>query len=371
MSTPAPGGLRFGLIVNGDEPAGREPAAILADQVERAVHARDAGVRTIAAAHRYSYGPAGADHRGEPLTTWRLQPLLLLAHLAAELRDTVDYATSILLSTSAHPVQLAEEAATLDTLCRGRLRLGVGLGWMPYEFEAFGVDPARRGERFTELLRVYRALLTEPAVTYHGRHFTVDNARLLARGPQRPMPPLWVGASSDPAVRRAADLGDAWVMSAHIDLPTLRRQRELFTARRRARGLPEPGQWPIVRMLVVAEDRGTALREVRPLVEEWYRRRGEWGWFVTRDPAVAVRELGSDRWIVGDPDDCVAQLRRLRDELAVTDVILATPWPDAGREQRLRTIALLGRHVIPAFRDAVPAAAVPGAAGTDDAEVVR
>lgn len=352
--------LRFGLIVNGDEPTGRDPAAILAEQLERAVRARDAGFHTICAAHRYSYGPAAADHRGRPLTTWRLQPLLLLAHLAAALGDSVDYATSILLSTGAHPVQLAEDAATLDTLCRGRLRIGVGLGWMPYEFEAFGVDPAQRGQRLTELLRAYRALLTEPSVTFHGRHFTIDGARLLVRGPQQPMPPLWVGASSDAAVRRAADLGDAWVMSAHIDLPTLRRQRELFDARRRARGAPEPSQWPVVRMAVVAEDRRTAQEQVRPLVEQWYRQRGEWGWFVTRDADASMAELGAGRWVAGDPDDCVAQLSRLRDQLGVTDIILATPWPDASQRQRLDTIDLLGRHVLPALAPPAPAAA-PGA----------
>lgn len=353
--------LRFGLIVNGDEPADRDPAAILSEQIERAVRARDAGFDTIAAAHRYSYGPAEGDARGQPLTTWRLQPLLLLAHLAAALGTSVHYATSILLSTSAHPVQLAEEAATLDTLCQGRLRLGVGLGWMPYEFEAFGVDPAHRGQRLTELLQTYRALLTEPAVSFRGRHFTVDRARLLARGPQRPMPPLWVGASSDGAVRRAADLGDAWVMSAHIDLPTLRRQRELFDARRRARGLPSPAQRPIVRMMVVAEDRRTAHEQVRPLVEQWYRQRGEWGWFVTRGRETDVAELGAGRWIAGDPDDCVAQLSRLRDELGVTDVILATPWPDATQQQRLAAIDLVGRHVLPAFAE--PAAPAAPAAG--------
>lgn len=342
--------MRFGLIINGDEPAGRQPAAILDEQLERAVAARDAGFDTIAAAHRYSYGPAAPDERGEPLSTWRLQPLLLLAHLAAQLGGTVDYATSVLLSTSAHPVQLAEEVATLDTLCRGRLRLGVGLGWLPYEFEAFGVDPAHRGRRFSELLRVYRALLTQPVVNHRGEHFTVTNARLLARGPQRPMPPLWVGASSDAAVRRAAEFGDAWVMSAHIDLATLVRQRELFTARRHAVGAPAPVQWPIVRMLVVADDRQAALRDVRPLVEQWYRKRGEWGWFVTQGAETAIRALGEGRWIIGDPDDCVAQLRRLREQLAVTDVILATPWPDASQAQRLRTIELLGAHVLPALR---------------------
>jgi alkanesulfonate monooxygenase SsuD/methylene tetrahydromethanopterin reductase-like flavin-dependent oxidoreductase (luciferase family) len=344
--TGAPGPVRFGLVVNGDEPPDRDPLAILDEQVAGAVAARDAGFDAVSVAHRYSYGPARGDERGEALTTWRLQPLLLLAHLAAVLRDSVHYQTSILLSTGAHPVQLAEDVSTLDAMCRGRLRLGIGLGWMPYEFEAFGVDARRRGERFAELLRAYRRLLTEPTVDVAGKHFTLRDAALVARPVQRPMPPLWVGASSDAAVRRAADLGDTWVMSAHIDLATLVRQRALFHEARTALGRPPVTQVPISRLVVIAEDRETALREVRPMAEEWYRKRGQWGWFVTDGPDVDVRLLGEGRWIVGDPDDCLNQVRRLRDELGVTDVVCTLP-PHIGQERRLRTVELLGKYVIP------------------------
>jgi alkanesulfonate monooxygenase SsuD/methylene tetrahydromethanopterin reductase-like flavin-dependent oxidoreductase (luciferase family) len=353
--------VRFGLVINGDEPDGHDSRAVLREQVAEAVAARDAGFDAVSAVHRYSYGPANEDERGTPLTTWRMQPLLLLAHLAAHLGDTLNYGTGILLSTSAHPVQLAEDVATLDAMCHGRLRLGIGLGWMPYELDAFGVDRSTRGKRFTELLSAYRALLTEDEVSFAGEHFTFDRARLVARPVQRPGPPVWVGASSPAAVRRAAQLGDALIMSAHMDMPTLLDQRQLFCRLRAEAGLAQPTQVPISRLVVIAKDRETALREVRPTAEEWYRKRGEWGWFVTNGKDADVALLGDGRWIVGDPDDCIQQVARLRDELGVTDVLCTMP-PHVGHQRRMETVSLLGRHVIPEFSSA-GAPTISGRAG--------
>lgn len=340
--------VALSMNVSSDEPGTRDPAVTLAETMRRAVAARDAGFGTITVAHRYSVGPS-AGHAGEtrtPLYTWRFQPLLMLAHIAAELRDTVKYSTSVLVSTGLHPVQLAEEAATLDAMCHGGLRLGVGLGWMPYEFEAFGVDMKTRARRLEELLVAYRALFTQPDVTLGGPVFPMTHRSMVAKSVQRPMPPLWVGASADAAVRRAARVGDAWVASAHIDLATLRRQQDIFREERARSGLPQPADMPVGRLLVIAEDRETALKQVRPVVEDWYRKRGEWGWFLTEAPETDVAGLG-ERWLVGDPDDCVRQIAAIRKTLGATDIICTMAYPGATQEDRLRMIDLMGRYVIP------------------------
>ncbi|MBI3968760.1 MAG: LLM class flavin-dependent oxidoreductase [Chloroflexi bacterium] len=341
--------MRFGLMINSDEPAERDPLTRLDEHLERARTARGAGFHTLAAAHRNSFGPARPDDRGEPLVTSRFQPLLLLAYLAAEMRDTMHYATTILLSTSAHPAQLAEDVATLDAFCHCRLRLGLGLGWMPFEFEAFGVPKRERVGRFEELLEVYRRLLDEESVTFEGRHFRVRDARLIARSVQRPRPPLWVGASSDRTVRRAARFGDAWIISGHITLDVLERQLALYRAELDRLGKPFPAEFPIVRMVHVAADRETALKEAEPVLADWYRKRGDWGWFLTQGPAKAVTDemLRTGRWIMGDPNDCVEQIANLRDRLGVDHLIFGMPWPRSEQEKRLRTIRLLGERVIP------------------------
>ena len=95
-------GVSFGLIVNGDEPPDHDPLEIVDAEIEGAVAARDAGFGSISVAHRYSYGPDADGPGGKKLTTWRTQPFAMLAHLAALLRDTVHYQTSVLVSPAQH-----------------------------------------------------------------------------------------------------------------------------------------------------------------------------------------------------------------------------------------------------------------------------
>ncbi len=347
--------LRFGLLVSKDDPGDMDGRARVAEYVERALAAQAAGVDTIAVGHRYSFGPAVADERGSVLTTSRFQPFLVLAHIAAYLGDSVNYAPLVMVSTSLHPVQLAEDVATLDAMCGGRLRLGLGLGWMPNEFEAFGVDQRTRARRFEELLVAYRQLLTEDEVDFHGRHFTFEKARLVARAVQRPAPPLWIGASSEPAIRRAARLGDTWTVSAHFSIDELEDHRKIYLDELAALGKPVPAERPMTRVLYLAEDRDQAIEEATPALADWYRKRGEWGWFLTQGKSFEDEVIASGRWIIGNPDDCIEQIGQLHDRLGVNHVVMnLSPGLGATQEQRLRTIRLLGDEVIPAFRQTTP-----------------
>ena len=119
--------IRFGLLVSKDDAPETDPRQRVADHIERATAARDAGFDTIVVGHRYSYGPGSADDRGSPLISSRFQPLLVLAHMAAALGDTVNYAPLVMVSPALNPVQLAEDAATLDAMTGGRL--GWASGW--------------------------------------------------------------------------------------------------------------------------------------------------------------------------------------------------------------------------------------------------
>ena len=95
--------MKLGLIVASDDSPESDPQRRLADHVERAVAARDAGFDMITFTHRYSLGPSATRGHGEPLVTSRFQPVPLIAHLAARLGDSVDYATLILLAAPSHP----------------------------------------------------------------------------------------------------------------------------------------------------------------------------------------------------------------------------------------------------------------------------
>jgi alkanesulfonate monooxygenase SsuD/methylene tetrahydromethanopterin reductase-like flavin-dependent oxidoreductase (luciferase family) len=349
--------MRFGFMVSSDDPPG-DGVGRLHEHVERAQLAADAGFDSVAVAHRYSYGPATSDSRGDPLTTSRFQPLILLGHLSGVLGDRVDYITTVLLSVSAHPVQLAEDVATLDAMCVGRLRLGIGLGWLPFEFEAFGVASNRKVSRLVELVALLRALLSQDNVDFEGRHFGVRRARLVARPVQRPHPPFWIGASTVTGVRRAARIGDTWTISAHASVGEITGELEAYRDELQSMGRPLPAERPISRMVYLARTRREARDEILPLLAA--RHRAKEGRFSGPLSGASDEELARGRWIVGTPAECIEQIDEVRAALDVNHMVFTMPWAGSTQAERLRTIELLGSEVLPAFKQAAVAAQPAG-----------
>ena len=138
-----------------------------------------------------------------------LEPFVLFATMAA-VTKTIELAPGIIILPQRQTALVAKQAATLDVLSGGRLRLGVGLGWNAVEYEALGENFHNRGRRFEEQVEMLRLLWTQPLVTFNGRWHTVSDAGLNPLPVQRPIP-LWFGAKAEPALRRAARLADGWM----------------------------------------------------------------------------------------------------------------------------------------------------------------
>jgi probable F420-dependent oxidoreductase len=136
------------------------------------------------------------------------EPLVMFGYLAA-ITTTLELVTGVLILPQRQTVLVAKQAAEVDLLSGGRLRVGVGLGWNAVEYEALGEDISTRGKRCEEQVALMRRLWTEPSVTYSGRYHRVTGAGLAPLPIQRPIP-VWFGASSPPALRRAGRLGDGW-----------------------------------------------------------------------------------------------------------------------------------------------------------------
>jgi probable F420-dependent oxidoreductase len=135
-------------------------------------------------------------------------PLVMFAHLAA-LTERIGFATGILILPQRQTALVARQAADVDLLSGGRLRLGVGVGWNPVEYEALGQDFHRRGKREDEQIELLRRLWTEDLVDFTGRFDRVDRAALVPR-PNRSIP-IWIGGYGHAAHERAARLGDGFV----------------------------------------------------------------------------------------------------------------------------------------------------------------
>lgn len=145
------------------------------------------------------------DHLHQPLA-----PLPALV-AAASATETLRVGTYVLCQDLRNPVVLAKELASVDLLSEGRLEIGLGAGWLDSDYSQAGVrrDPASvRADRFAEMLVLLRALLSEPSVSFEGRHFQVEGASCLPAPLQRPHPPLLVGGTGRALLELAAREAD-------------------------------------------------------------------------------------------------------------------------------------------------------------------
>ena len=180
-----------------------------------AVRAYGEGVAALGFTHILAYDHVvGADPAAHPgwsgpydeKSTFH-EPLVLFGFLAAV--TSLELVTGIIILPQRQTVLVAKQAAEVDLLTRGRFRLGVGLGWNAVEYEALGKRFDDRGRRMPEQIELMRRLWTETTVTHAGAHERVTGAGLAPLPVQRPIP-IWFGAMSQPAYRRAGRLGDGW-----------------------------------------------------------------------------------------------------------------------------------------------------------------
>ena len=136
-------------------------------------------------------------------------PLVLFSFMAA-VTQTIEFATGVIILPQRQTALFARQAASLDLLSGGRLRLGVGLGWNALEYTALNENFHNRGRRIEEQVDLLRKLWTEPLLTYNGRWHSIPDAGLNPLPKQRPIP-IWFGGNSQPALKRAAALGDGWI----------------------------------------------------------------------------------------------------------------------------------------------------------------
>jgi probable F420-dependent oxidoreductase len=134
------------------------------------------------------------------------EPMVLFGLLAGMTR-TLELSTGILISPQRQTALLAKQAAEVDVLSGGRLRLVVAIGWNDVEYEALGMDFTNRGRRFDEQIELMRRFWTEPVFDFEGRWHRVTAAGINPLPVQRPIP-IWIGGSADRALRRAAHVAD-------------------------------------------------------------------------------------------------------------------------------------------------------------------
>ena len=270
--------------------------------------------------------------------------------------------SNILVLPLHHPLRIAEDAAVVDLISGGRLVLGVGAGHRHEEFEALGVDRSRRGRLLEEGIETMRRCWNEgvyaPSGASAANASPTTTALPFSPPPVRASgPPIWIGARTEVATRRAGRIGDGLILS---------RGREQVRWFREAAA--EAGRDPTtltlatIRIVHVAESRERAAEIVGEHLlyhENSYR-----AWFKTGDLAHeqanelyrSVSDLPLDRYILGTPDECVAEIRRLEETYGFDHFIFWGRLPGLPLQEARRSLQLFARDVAPQLRTSVPAA---------------
>jgi alkanesulfonate monooxygenase SsuD/methylene tetrahydromethanopterin reductase-like flavin-dependent oxidoreductase (luciferase family) len=324
-------GVQIGQVV----PRGYDLQRQWREQLEQFRACRDAGFAFVSWGHHWLIDPFQ-----------HFQPIPVLARFAAEAGD-MDLVTGVLLTPLLNPVQVAEDVATLDHICGGRLVLGIGLGYRPEEFEAAGGRMSERVPRFEEGLALMKRLWADDEVTHHGRFYRVSGARPTARPCQRPHPRIWIAAMTEPAFRRAGRLGHPFYAIGTLTFDEVRAALDVWRGALADSGHPTPPDIPVHREFYVAPTRETARAKARPAVEAKYRGYARHGLpSVGAALAGGVDRLMDDPFVVGAPDECLEKLARLR-ELGTTHLALRLFWPDMTQAEALGMIELVAAKLLP------------------------
>ena len=337
------GSMDFGLMLRGQFEQGEDMGVRFGELMEQARLANELGFASITKGSHYS---------AYPLQDF--QQLPFLARVAVEAPDLRLNAGIVLLSLH-KPLDLAEQLASIDVMSGGRLIFGAGLGYREVEFRAFGSTQKERVKRFEENLEAVKRLWTEEKVSMKASHFELIEASCPMKPIQKPHPPIWIGANSDPGIRRAAQMGDCWYINPHNRIDTTLRQIDVYRRALDEYGKPFPQELPMRREVFVAPTRADAIRICKPFLEIKYKVYHQWGQDKAmpegdNDLGMEFEELIRDRFLIGSPDEVSEQILTLSQDLGVNHFIMSVQWPGMPQSLVLDTMHILAEEVLPKVR---------------------
>ena len=278
-------------------------------------------------------------------------PLIVATAVAAHTRR-LRVGTSVILLPLHHPVRVAEDVVTLDLVSKGRIVLGVGIGYQASDFRAFAVPMEDRVALFEEGVEILRRCWTAEPFSFRGKHYTLEDVQIRPRPFQRPAPPLWIGASVPAAARRAGRLADAFVGTPSMNLETAVGLIDAYKEAARQAG--RQPQVILMRDAWVARTRAEADAVYGPEVMAayryyWQNRLAEFR-NVPAEAEFTLETLAPDRLILGDPETCVREFHRWQEATGASYFLLRLRHAHSGgpaHEKIMEAIKLFGDRVLP------------------------
>ncbi|MGH7389866.1 MAG: LLM class flavin-dependent oxidoreductase [Candidatus Rokuibacteriota bacterium] len=278
-------------------------------------------------------------------------PLIVATAVAAR-TSRLRVGTSVILLPLHHPVRVAEDVITLDLVSRGRVVLGVGIGYQPSDFRAFAVPMEERLARFEEGVEILRRCWAGEPFSFRGKHYTLEDVQVRPRPFQTPGPSLWIGASVPAAARRAGRIADGFVGTPSTSMKNAVALADIY--RNAARAAGRPAQVVQMRDAWVATTRAEVDAVYGPHVMTAYRyywenRLAEFQ-NMPADTKFTLENLAPDRLILGDPETCVREFQRWQKATGADTFLLRLRHAHSGgppHEKIMEAIKLFGERVLP------------------------
>lgn len=277
-----------------------------------------------------------------------LAPIMpALAAVAARTRR-VSIGTFVLLAPFYHPLRLAEDAAFIDVISGGRLRLGIGLGYRVEEFKLLGVPRPQRLGRTLEAIEVMRRAWTGESFSFEGKYFQLRGAKVLPRPLSQPHPELLWGGMAPQAIERGAELGLSFACNLGA------KEVAMYHEALRRRG-KDPAAYNVVssRPIYVGDSAAQAWADIeRPLMYQaevyakWLAEAAgpDQRWFVP-DTAWLQRSA-----IFGTPEEVTTRLREWLEKNAMTELVVVMQLPGLAPAKTMRSLQRFASDVMPALR---------------------
>ncbi len=272
----------------------------------------------------------------------------MMGTMAAARTTRLRIGTAVSLAPFYNPLRLAEEVALLDVLSGGRVNWGAGRGFERSEFAAFGIPGEESAPRFHETVEIVLKAWTNQRVTHQGRFFQYDGVEVLPKPLQTPHPPVWMAASSMPAIDWAASQGHSILMDPHSSRAELVRKRRHYAAKLMEAGYSDAGRTIPMARLVAVDETAEKARAVARRAAEWTvasyvgpqhggNVRQEVRTFGGKDP---IDFYLDDVMIHGTAESVAEQILSFAAEIGMTYLMAA---PLSGRSFRLLTDQVLPR----------------------------
>ena len=270
----------------------------------------------------------------------------MMGAMAAARTKRLRIGTAVSLAPFYNPLRLAEEVALLDVLSGGRVNWGAGRGFERSEFAAFGIAGDESASRFHETVAIVLKAWTNQRLTHHGKFFEYDGVEVLPKPFQTPHPPVWMAASSIPAIDWAASQGHSILMDPHSSRADLVKKRRHYATRLIEAGHDDTGRVIPMARLVAVDDTAEKARAVAKRVAEWTIA-SYVGPKHTGNVRQEVRDFGGkdpvdyyldDVMIHGTAESVVEQIQSFGEQIGMTYLMAA---PMSGRSFRLLTDKVL------------------------------